>query len=125
MDKEHFASTIDVWPTLAALLNTETPSGLPGVNLADAKAVASRTAIFGEQYRHNIADVDAPTRSLENRWIIAGDWKLIVPNPKNLPNEKPKLYKVSIDPWEKQDLDEAEPERVQRLTRQLDKWWQP
>ena len=89
------------------------------------EAVAGRTAIFGEQYAHNIADVDQPTRSLENRWIIDGDWKLIVPDPRNRPNAQVELYHVATDPWEKQDQAATQAARVEALTRQLDAWWKP
>jgi arylsulfatase A-like enzyme len=74
---------------------------------------------------HNIADVDHPTRSLQNRWIIAGDWKLIVPDPRNVRNAKPELYQLKQDPWERENLADAEPERVKRLRSRLDEWWTP
>jgi len=124
-DKEHLASTIDLWPTLAALLNAPAPKGLPGINLTDTKAVARRTRIFGEQYRHNIANVDEPTRSLETRWIIDGWWKLIVPDLRNVPDNRPELYDLRADPWEKNDLASQSPGRVQKLGGKLDAWWKP
>lgn len=120
-DKEHLASTLDFWPTLAALLQTPLPEGLPGINLTDAKAVAQRERIFGEQYAHNIADVDAPTRSLEHRFIIEGWWKLVAP----ATNGAAELYNLQDDPWEKNDLAAKEVERVRRLKQQLNKWWTP
>jgi uncharacterized sulfatase len=120
-DKEHLASTLDFWPTLAALLQTPLPKDLPGINLTDAKAVAQRERIFGEQYAHNIADVNAPTRSLERRFIIEGWWKLVAP----APNGAAELYNLQDDPWEKSNLAAKETERVQRLKQQLDKWWKP
>ena len=125
MDREHLASNIDLWPTLAALLKTPLPKNLPGLNLTDAKTVAARTAIHGEQYAHNIADVDVPTRSLEHRWIIDGWMKLIMPDPRNRPNEKPELYDLKSDPCEKIDLAARQPDRVRELTKQLDAWWTP
>lgn len=125
MDRDHLASNIDLWPTLAALLKVPTPASLPGINLTDPAAVARRSAIFGEQYTHNIADVDAPTRSLEHRWIIEGWWKLIVPDPRNRAAEKPELYDLQNDPWEKTDLAARQPERVATLGRKLDAWWKP
>ncbi len=54
MDKEHLASSIDLWPTLAPLLKTKTPENLPGINLLDESALKNRKMIFGEQYTHNI-----------------------------------------------------------------------
>jgi uncharacterized sulfatase len=125
MDREHLANNIDLWPTLAALLQTPLPSGLPGINLTDPAAVARRTTTFGEQYAHNIADVDAPTRSLEHRWIIDGWSKLIVPDSRNRAAARPELYDLRKDPWEKSDLAAQQPELVARLTRQLDAWWTP
>ncbi len=124
-DSEHLASNVDLWPTLAALLKTPAPNNLPGINLADDKAVARRKRIFGEQYRHNIADVDEPTRSLETRWVIAGWWKLIVPDTRNLPDRKPELYDLRTDPWERQDLASQSSSRVRKLTAELDRWWPP
>jgi len=124
-DREHLASNLDLWPTLAALLQTETPKNLPGINLTDTRAVARRTRIFGEQYTHNIADVDAPTRSLQTRWVIDGWWKLLAPDPRNRPDARPELYDLRRDPWENHDLADRHPRRVQYLTRQLDQWWQP
>ncbi len=125
MDTEHLASNVDLWPTLAALLKTDAPKKLPGINLADEREVSKRSKIFGEVYAHNIADVDHPTRSLENRWMIDGWWKLIVPDPRNRPNAKPELYDLQNDPWEKNELSAAQPKRVKELTKKLDKWWQP
>jgi arylsulfatase A-like enzyme len=125
MDTTHLASTLDLWPTLAALLQNDAPKRLPGVNLANESAVAKRSQIFGETYSHDIADVEHPTRSLESRWMINGWWKLIVPDPRNRPNTKPELYDLKNDPWEKMDLSDAQPERVKSLSRQLKKWWTP
>jgi arylsulfatase A-like enzyme len=125
VDKQHLASNLDLWPTLAALLKTPVPDGLPGINLTDERSVAAREGVFGEQYTHNIADVDQPARSLETRWVIDGWWKLIVPNKVRRPDAKPELYDLQSDPWEKVDLASKEPARVQTLLKKLDVWWQP
>lgn len=105
---------------LTELLKTPLPPNLPGVNLADPAAVARRTTLHGEQYAHNIAEVDAPTRSLEHRWIIDGWMKLIVPDPRNRPNARPELYDLQKDPWEKTDLAAGQPDQVRALNRRLD-----
>jgi len=125
MDDDHLASSIDLWPTLAGLLGTKCPAGLPGVNLTDEAAVSARSMIFGEQYSHNIADVDAPTRSLEHRWIIDGWWKLIAPDSFNRPSEKAELYNLQSDPWETVDLADANVDRVVELSKKLDASWKP
>lgn len=124
-DKTHLASNVDLWPTLATLLQQPAPAGLPGINLTDPLAVAKRATIFGEQYAHNIADVDAPTRSLEHRFVINGWWKLIVPAPGAATNARPELYDLQKDPWEQNNLAAKESRRVRTLRQQLDQWWSP
>jgi len=125
MDREHLASNVDLWPTLAALLKSPLPKGLPGINLTDARAVAKRKRIFGEAYAHNIADVDAPTASLRYRWMIDGWWKVIVPDPRYLPHGQPELYDLRNDPGENNNLAGPEARRVKQLSRSLDAWWKP
>ena len=124
LDREHLASSIDIWPTLAALVGTPTPDGLPGIDLTDSEAVARRRRVFGGHYAHNVADVDDPTRSLRHRWVIDGWWKLIAPA-KPDPGGPPQLYDLRHDPWEQHDLASQEPDRVEQLARQLESWWTP
>jgi arylsulfatase A-like enzyme len=125
MDKEHLASSLDLWPTLAALLKTETPKGLPGIDLTNSSAVAKRTTIYGEQYTHNIADVEHPTKSMQNLWVVDGWWKLISPNPAARSKTKTQLYDLSKDPWEKNDLSASEPGKVKDLSAKIEQWWKP
>ena len=81
------ASSIDIMPTVLAACGVPAPSGLPGVDLLDAKAVAARRQIFGECFTHRLVDLDDPAKSLLWRWTIRDDeqtphqhrWKLIVP----------------------------------------------
>lgn len=125
LDTEHLASNLDLWPTLAALLEVPRPANLPGIDLTDPAAVAARSRLFGEQYNHNIADVDAPTRSLERRFVIEGWWKLVVPEPGLTNSGGPELYNLRDDPWERVDLAHREPARVLELQERLDAWWRP
>jgi arylsulfatase A-like enzyme len=125
MEREQLAHNVDLWPTLAALLGTPLPAGLPGINLTDTSAVAKRGRVFGEAFAHNLADVDEPTRSLQYRWIIDGWWKLIVPDPRHLPAGKAELYDLRTDPRERENLAPTQGQRVQELHRALDAWWQP
>jgi uncharacterized sulfatase len=80
-DRDHLASNVDIWPTLAALLQIEAPDGLPGINLTDVRAVRRRQHIFGEHYPHNVLDVEAPTRGLEHRFVLSGRWKCFTATP--------------------------------------------
>lgn len=119
VDREHLASNLDVWPTLAALLKVPAQPGLDGINLADARSVRRRKAVFGEQFAHNIADVDVPARSREHRWMIDGWWKLILPDPATRPQDRAELYDLRRDPWERNDLSLAQPGRVTRMARMV------
>lgn len=125
MDTQHLASNVDLWPTVAALLKIPAPKNLPGINLADARAVSRRTRIFGEQYTHDVADVNDPARSLQQRWMIDGWWKLLAPDPRNRRGESPALYDLRNDPWEKINLAERESRRVRKMLVQLDERWTP
>jgi uncharacterized sulfatase len=124
-DAVHLASNIDLWPTLAGLLGTPLPKGLPGIDLCNEKAVRKRKAIYGEQYAHNIAELGKPERSLGTRWMIEGNWKLIQPFPRANAPAVPELYDLGVDPWESRNLAPDNPKQVQRLQRQLDRWWKP
>lgn len=119
---EALASSLDLAPTIFAAAGVEAP-GLRGVNLADDRALAARTTLFGECFTHNAIDLARPAASLRWRWIIEGDWKLIVPAPQNEPGGQPELYRLTADPSEKQDLAAREPQRVAQLRAQLDAWW--
>ena len=41
------------------------------------------------------------------------------------PEAKRELFNVADDPWETSDLSAEHPEVVERLTRELDAWWNP
>jgi uncharacterized sulfatase len=121
LDKEHLASNLDLWPTVAKLTGIPLPKGLPGIDLTDPAAVAKRQAIFGADFQHDIAKLGEPAKSLDARYVIHGDWKLIIPA-----DGKPaELYDLSDDPWEKNDLAKANPGKVKQLHAELDGWWKP
>ena len=41
------------------------------------------------------------------------------------PDAKPELYDLKADLWEKKDMSAAQPERLAKMLKQLDQWWQP
>jgi len=135
MDKATLASSIDLVPTILAACGLAPPREMPGLDLLDAKALAGREAIFGENFCHDMADVDRPAESLRARTCIRGRWKLILwqkPQPK-VPTRNhtrksagdAELYDLTADPAEKRDLAARHPETVKALTKLLDAWWQP
>lgn len=126
MDNQNLATNLDIWPTAAALCDTPLPEGLSGINLTNFAQVESREIIFGSGFEHDIIEHGAPEKSLQNRFIIEGNWKLITPNPLALDLEaQPELYNLAKDPHEKKDLAAKEPQRVKAMTKKLNAWWSP
>lgn len=122
------ALSIDLAPTLLAAVGGQPIGGMPmtamqGINLLDEKAVRARKAIYGECFTHNSVDLNRPAASLRWRWMIEGDWKLIVPALQNEPDAKVELYNLAKDPTEETNLATAEQGRVKQMTGRLDQWW--
>ena len=124
-DPTRLAGSIDLVPTLLAACGLKPTASMQGINLLDDAAVTDRKEIFGEALAHDIADVDHPTRSLKYRWVIRDQWKLIVPERRNVPKGEIELYDLSSDPHEKHNLAEKQPDVVEELRRRLDQWWKP
>jgi arylsulfatase A-like enzyme len=116
-------SAIDIAPTVLKAAGVETPSSLQGVNLLDEAAVSGRRAIFGEIFTHNAVDIQVPAASLRYRWVVSGDWKLIVPDRRNESAGVVELFDVAHDPNETRNLAAEQRERVIELTAALNKWW--
>ncbi|MFT5464036.1 MAG: arylsulfatase A-like enzyme [Planctomycetota bacterium] len=127
--REQLASTIDFAPTVLRACGVDSALALPGldlVELAESKATERKTvfrqAVFGEIFAHDVADIDDPSRSLLFRWMVSGQWKLIVPATGEAPME---LYDVLRDPAEEYNLAAEQPDRVLALRDALDRWWSP
>lgn len=122
METKHLASNLDIWPTAAKLCGTPLPEGLPGIDLIDEGAVAARKSIFGAHFLHDIPDIKNPERGLKNRFIIKGNWKLILPKS---PRKKMELYNLAVDPVETNNLIETETARARTMTAETNAWWAP
>lgn len=125
MDTENLATNLDIWPTAAALCETTTPQGLSGINLTNFAAVDTRDTIYGSGYQHDIIEHGSPHKSLNSRYIIEGDWKLIAPNPLLRGGDQAELYNLAQDPHEKKNVAEQNLPLLQSLTEKLDAWWTP
>ena len=79
--------------------------------------------IFGEIFTHNAVDIHDPASSLRYRWVIAGDWKLILPDRRNAPEGCVELFDVVHDPGETRNLAAEQPQKLAYLMARLDKWW--
>jgi uncharacterized sulfatase len=116
-------STIDIVPTLLHAAGLKAGPELQGLDLLDRAALAKRPAIFGECFTHDAVTIDDPASSLTWRWVIEGNWRLMVPDPRNVPGGKVQLYDLASDPGETKDLAADQPDRVGAMRQRLDAWW--
>jgi uncharacterized sulfatase len=128
-DDVTLAHIIDFPTTILDITGAKNPGDLPGLNLTDLDAMKKRETVFVEAYTHDIADLEAPEKSLISRVVINGWWKLIIPGPvkpdrpfSGVPS-KTVLYDLKSDPLEKNDVAAANPEVVERLTKLQTAQW--
>jgi putative heme-binding domain-containing protein len=122
---DDLAISIDLAPTLLKLCGISPTAEMQGIDLLDDAAVAARKQIFGEIFTHNAVDVHDPASSLRFRWTVAGDWKLILPNPANEPNSVVQLFNLANDEFETTNIAADHADVVTKLTATLDAWWKP
>lgn len=120
-DEVSLVSSIDLAPTILAACGATPAEKLPGLNLLSTENQLTDRTLFGEIYAHDVADIDVPAASLEFRWCISDEWKMIVPSG----TEPPELYQIKTDPLEKQNVALQQAEVVKRLTEKLHAWWTP
>ena len=134
MDKSTPVSSIDIAPTILTLAGIDPPKAMTGIDLRDTAALKKRNTVYGADHSHDIANVEQRIKNLESRYIIRGDWKLIIHNQanfppplhygkKNNPNGTPELYNLTKDPHEKVNLADEDPNKVKDLNKALDAWW--
>lgn len=116
-------SSIDLFPTLLRAAGVQVSVETPGLDLTDSRAVRRRNTALGACFTHDIPDLDHPWEGLRWRWIVRGEWKLIVPDPIREPGSTPELYHLGRDPMETRNLAGSEPRRMRRLQGALDAWW--
>ena len=133
--RPELASSIDIVPTILGAAGVRIPDDLPGLNLfpeMDEQTPIERETIFGEGFSHDMADVNDPEASLLYRWVIDGDWKLILSyDGENVSYQKyhegvlgaPRLYNLLDDEHETTNLAAKYPERVTALSEKLDSWY--
>ncbi|MCA8975274.1 MAG: sulfatase-like hydrolase/transferase, partial [Planctomycetes bacterium] len=115
-------SSLDLAPTVLEACGATTMASLPGHDLVAVAAGREppREEVCGEIFTHDVVDLDEPAASLLYRWVVRGEWKLIVPQ---RPEDAVELYQVATDPMEQHDLAREQPARVELLRRRLDRWW--
>jgi uncharacterized sulfatase len=123
MDTMHLANSIDLVPTVLAAAGLKPTKEMQGINLLDASAVANRDAIFGEILEHDIQHMTDPVASLRFRWVIEGEWKLIIPHKGREPEAATELFHITADPNELKNLTAEQPRLVRHLTKRINEWW--
>lgn len=125
-NERELASSIDLFPTITAAAGILRPEGLSGIDLLNAEDVAGRKSVFGEIFTHDVPNVERPAEGLLYRWVISGEWKLIVPtgaDPGEFGPREVALFHLSEDPEEEKNLASEYPERVAEMSAELDRWW--
>ncbi|MEM6689123.1 MAG: sulfatase-like hydrolase/transferase, partial [Planctomycetota bacterium] len=128
----NLAHAIDVLPTIAAASGFESPDGLAGINLMDEKARSKRNAVFGVCNAIQDISLDDPDETLQYLWCISDGWKLLLRHAGkdttmyrklHVWDDKPlRLYNISLDPNEANDVSEEHPEIAKRLRRKIEAW---
>ena len=122
-DEQTLVSSIDLAPTILKACGLPVPSSMKGIDLRDREALAKRNAVFGASYDHDIFDVAQPTLSVQTRYVVTGDWKLLLHHGGPAPGKSAELYNLSRDPAEETDLASKNADKVRELTARLAAWW--
>ena len=118
-------SSIDLVPTVLHALEIPQPGSLQGISLLERSRLKERDRIFSEVFYHDIKNIRDPVPGLKYRILIKDSWKLIIPDDRNLPDNKSELYDVLKDPFEDHNLVEELPGLAGELKKEIDDWWKP
>ena len=127
-DRPELANSIDLAPTILKACGLAPTEEMQGIDLLDDTALAKRKSTYGAIYLHNAVDIHKPSANLTYRWLIDGDWKLILPHKENVTTRakqkdtgEPELYNLAKDPHERNNLAKARQGRTKRLAKHLNK----
>jgi uncharacterized sulfatase len=130
-------SSVDIAPTILAMVGLRKPAAMPGLNLTDRAATARRNAVYGAIFSHTGVDATRPVSNLKYRWMIQDRWKLIVPfeanrslrlwegQPETAWSAEPELFDMQEDPAEHSNVIGAHPALTRKLNALLNQWWNP
>ncbi len=122
-DEQTLVSSIDLAPTILKACGLPVPPSMKGIDLRDREALAKRNAVFGASYAHDILDVAQPNLSVQTRYVVTGDWKLLLHHGGQVPGKAAELYNLSKDPAEETDLAAKHADKVKELSARLANWW--
>ncbi len=129
---DDLAQSIDLFPTLATACGIKPPADLPGVDLLDEQARAGRRTVFGSMHSIHNMTVGNPDDTLQYRWCINDRWKLLIRhagtdttkyrNVHSWDREPVRLYDLSDDPHERNNLASRHAEVVEQLADRINAW---
>ncbi|BCX46249.1 N-acetylgalactosamine-6-sulfatase [Haloferula helveola] len=131
-DDSNLVSIVDVVPTLLSVAGISVPDVMPGLDLRDHEAVEERDTIFIESFRHDIMDIDDPSKSVTSLVVLDGWSKLILPGTVGPDANKARfsstagvveLFDLKSDPTETKNLAAERPAEVKRLKALQDAQW--
>ncbi len=127
-DRPELANSIDLAPTILKACGLAPTKEMQGIDLLDDTALAKRKSTYGAIYLHNAVDIYKPSANLTYRWLIDGNWKIILPHKENVTTKakhrdtgETELYNLAKDPHERNNLAKARQGRTKRLAKQLNK----
>ena len=127
-DRPELANSIDLAPTILKACGLAPTKEMQGIDLLDDTALAKRKSTYGAIYLHNAVDIHKPSANLTYRWLIDGNWKLILPHKENVTTKakhrdtgETELYNLAKDPHERNNLAKARQDRIKSLAKQLNK----
>lgn len=131
-EEKALASSIDIAPTVLRAAGVKVGEQMKGVDLMRA---GGRKQAFGANFAHTTVQLERPAANLKYRWVVDGNWKLILPYAENrdvplwenlkekMWGETAELYDLGRDPSETKNVAGQNPGVVARLTKELDQWW--
>ena len=135
IDRPELATSLDIFPTVLAAAGAKIPADLPGLNLLPQLKSGNkinRDRIFGESFAHDVIDVNNPEKTLLYRWVIEGQWKLLLTydgivtrygkaHPRK--EKRPQLFNLIADPHETDNLASKHPKIVASMVKHIDDWY--
>ncbi len=127
---DDLASSLDLMPTVLAACGLQPPANLPGIDLLDADARSQRDAVFGGTWSTHNMTVGEPQATLQYRWCVTKQWKLLLRNNglettryrvlNNWDTIPAQLWSIREDPDETTDLATSNAETIRKLTGKID-----
>ena len=116
MDTETIVSSVDMVPTVLDILNIEKPDSLPGISVLNDGKLQERDIVFGEIYAHDFETIE---NSMHYTIAVSKTHKLIIPDSIRKKDERIQLFNIDKDPFEKNNIAEGNPEKVDELRKEI------